>query len=180
MELGSKLKKSRERKKYSQQFVAEKLHISRQAISKWENGHTYPDVSSLQVLSKLYDISLDELLKGTDEINTEEVNVIKEVSDPIIDKREIQTVKVKSEEERKFFYLITFSLLVLVSCIVPPIGIIISIVVMVFNKKRGLNSILLYILCIICLVHNIYDVIIILNNISTVWFWGSSTVERIS
>ena len=44
---------------YSQKYVAEQLNISRQAISKWENGRSYPDIDNLRLLSALYDVSLD-------------------------------------------------------------------------------------------------------------------------
>lgn len=63
MELHEKLKELRVRKGYSQAYVAEKLNITRQAISKWENGWTYPDVDNLKLLSTLYGVTTDELLQ---------------------------------------------------------------------------------------------------------------------
>lgn len=64
MELSKSLKKARENAGFSQAEVAEKLNISRQAISKWENGWTSPDIDNLVILSDLYDVSLDELFKN--------------------------------------------------------------------------------------------------------------------
>ena len=64
MELSKNLKKARENVGLSQAEVAEKLNISRQAISKWENGWTSPDIDNLVILSDLYDVSLDELIKN--------------------------------------------------------------------------------------------------------------------
>lgn len=64
MNLGEKLKKSRLNKELSQENVARQLNISRQAISKWENGYNYPDIDNLILLSKIYDISTDDLLKS--------------------------------------------------------------------------------------------------------------------
>ncbi len=64
MELSKSLKKARENAGLSQAEVAEKLNISRQAISKWENGWTSPDIDNLIILSDLYDVSLDELFKN--------------------------------------------------------------------------------------------------------------------
>lgn len=52
---------------YSQNQLAEKLNISRQAISKWERGEASPDTDNLIALSKLYGITLDELLEGVKE-----------------------------------------------------------------------------------------------------------------
>jgi len=53
MELGEKLKSHRENKGFSQVFVAEKLNVSRQSISKWENDRGYPDYDNLILLSQL-------------------------------------------------------------------------------------------------------------------------------
>ena len=64
MDFSNQLKKYRERDGYSQEHVAEKLYVSRQTISKWENDKTYPDIHNLIALSVLFDISLDELIKG--------------------------------------------------------------------------------------------------------------------
>ena len=50
----------------TQEEVAEKLFVSRQSISNWENNKTYPDIGNVIALSDLYQISLDELLKGSD------------------------------------------------------------------------------------------------------------------
>ncbi len=65
MKLAVRLKEARKEKGYSQIYVSDKLHVSRQAISNWENGRSYPDVGNLKALSVLYEISLDELFKET-------------------------------------------------------------------------------------------------------------------
>lgn len=64
MEVGSKLKKARIDSGFTQEKVAEKLQVSRQTISNWENEKCYPDIISVIKLSDIYGISLDELLKG--------------------------------------------------------------------------------------------------------------------
>lgn len=64
MEVGSKLKKARIDSKLTQEKVAEEIQVSRQTISNWENEKSYPDIMSVIKLSDLYNISLDELLKG--------------------------------------------------------------------------------------------------------------------
>jgi transcriptional regulator with XRE-family HTH domain len=64
MEVGSKLKKARIDSKLTQEKVAEEIQVSRQTISNWENEKSYPDIISVVKLSDLYNISLDELLKG--------------------------------------------------------------------------------------------------------------------
>lgn len=63
MEIGKKLKNARLQKGFTQEAVAEKIQVSRQTISNWENEKSYPDIVSVVNLSNLYEISLDELLK---------------------------------------------------------------------------------------------------------------------
>ena len=62
--IGSKLKEARNRAHLTQEQVAENVMASRVTVSHWENGKSLPDIASLIRLSDLYDISLDELLKG--------------------------------------------------------------------------------------------------------------------
>ena len=64
MEIGKKLKQARLEAGLTQEQAAERLFVSRQTISNWENEKTYPDITSVVRLSDLYSISLDELLKG--------------------------------------------------------------------------------------------------------------------
>lgn len=64
--LGEVLKENRLRCKMTQEFVSETLGVSRQAVSKWENGTSDPSTSNLIALSKLYGVSSEELLKSTD------------------------------------------------------------------------------------------------------------------
>jgi len=56
------LKKLRKEKNISQEQLAEKLNISRQAISKWESGKAYPDIDNLILLRDIFNVSLDELM----------------------------------------------------------------------------------------------------------------------
>lgn len=64
MELADKLKSQRERQHLSQEEVANKIKVSRQTISNWETGKTMPDIHSIILISELYDVSLDSMLKG--------------------------------------------------------------------------------------------------------------------
>ena len=60
--LGEVLKQHREECKMTQEFVAESVGVSRQAVSKWENGTSDPSTSNLIALAKLFDLSAEELL----------------------------------------------------------------------------------------------------------------------
>ncbi len=64
MEVGKKLKEARLNAGLTQEHVADKIMVSRQTISNWENGKSLPDIVSVMNMSDLYQISLDELLKG--------------------------------------------------------------------------------------------------------------------
>lgn len=61
--LGETLKAHRAKCKMTQEFVAESIGVSRQAVSKWENGTSDPSTSNLFALAKLYGVSTEELLK---------------------------------------------------------------------------------------------------------------------
>lgn len=62
--LGEALKENRIRCQMTQEFVAETLGVSRQSVSKWENGTSDPNTSNLIALARLYGISPEELLKS--------------------------------------------------------------------------------------------------------------------
>ncbi|AGL02822.1 helix-turn-helix domain-containing protein [Desulfoscipio gibsoniae] len=75
MDLGNRIKTEREKLNMSQDELAQKMDISRQAISKWETGSSYPDIEKILKLSEIFNLSLDELVKG--DKNLQE-NLIKE------------------------------------------------------------------------------------------------------
>ena len=80
MEIGKKLKAARMKSGFTQEAVAEKINMSRQTISNWENEKSYPDIISVIELSNLYCISLDDLLKGDSKMIEhleESTNVVK-------------------------------------------------------------------------------------------------------
>ena len=64
MEICERLKEARKNTGMTQEQVAEKIMVSRVTLSHWENGKSLPDIASLINLSNLYNISLDELVKG--------------------------------------------------------------------------------------------------------------------
>ena len=68
MELGKQIKKFRQQTHLSQEELANRVYVSRQTISNWENDKSYPDVNSLVLLSEIFQISLDKLIKGDIEV----------------------------------------------------------------------------------------------------------------
>ena len=74
MEISTQIKKYRNEMKFSQEELAEKIYVTRQTISNWENEKSYPDIHSLLLLSSLFNVSLDQLIKGDIEIMKKEIN----------------------------------------------------------------------------------------------------------
>ena len=74
MNLGSQIKRYRNELHLSQEELAEKIFVSRQSVSNWENDKTYPDIKSLLLLSELFSVSLDTLIKGDLEIMKKEID----------------------------------------------------------------------------------------------------------
>ncbi len=81
MELGNVIKNKRSELQLTQTQLAEKLHVSRQTISKWENNETYPNLDVLVSISEILNLSTDELLKG--ENNT----VVEKLSNDVTNKK---------------------------------------------------------------------------------------------
>ena len=72
--LGEVLRDHRVRCKMTQEFVAESLGVSRQAVSKWETGTADPSTSNLLALAKLFGVSAEELLRSVEERAPEREN----------------------------------------------------------------------------------------------------------
>lgn len=72
MELGEKLQQLRKGESMTQEQLAEKLYVSRTAISKWESGRGYPNIDSLKSISSLFSVTIDNLLSGDELISLAE------------------------------------------------------------------------------------------------------------
>ncbi|MBP3597780.1 MAG: helix-turn-helix transcriptional regulator [Clostridia bacterium] len=80
MDLGKRIIEMRKKNNLSQEQLAEKLEVSRQTISNWENGKFYPDIDALVRISRYFNISLDDLLSYDDKVLDylkESTNVVK-------------------------------------------------------------------------------------------------------
>lgn len=77
MKIGKKLKEKRLEANLTQQELADILHVSRQTISSWEVGRTYPDLDVLVAISELYDTPLDDLLKENSQMVKDITNKVK-------------------------------------------------------------------------------------------------------
>ncbi len=87
MKFDENLRAFRKQKEFSQEYLAEKMNVSRQTISKWENGTAMPDLKKLTDLASLFDVSMDELLGTsapdykTSESDNAELEVLKQAFD---------------------------------------------------------------------------------------------------
>ena len=62
--VGENIKKTRNKIGITQEQLAEKINVTRQAVSNWENGKTEPDIETLTKIAQIFDISIDELVDG--------------------------------------------------------------------------------------------------------------------
>lgn len=82
MNFPQKLKEERLKLEMSQQQLGELLNISRQSISKWERGESYPGIELLIQLSEIFAITIDELLKGDDHLKEKIIEDSKQLAYP--------------------------------------------------------------------------------------------------
>ncbi|UED82099.1 helix-turn-helix domain-containing protein [Lysinibacillus sp. CD3-6] len=129
-ELKDRLRELRKARGYSQQDIARELNISRQAISKWENGKSYPDLDNLILLSTFYDVPLDNFFCS-----------------------EIR----KNQEKRKKNYILFIG--ILAGYFMSPFGVIILLFIFFYTKKADnyLYRLLIYIFLLIALIRNLND-----------------------
>ena len=115
MIFGEKLKSERKNKGWSQEELAEKLFVSRQSVSKWENGQNYPSIEILIKVSDLFGITIDELLRSDEELKEKVIKDSKQLAYPNL----------------KFFFDVLF--LIGIALLVIKIG------VLILNKVTDLD-----------------------------------------
>ncbi len=81
MNFGEQFKKIRTEKKLTQEQVASQLHLSRQAVSNWENNKNLPDIEMVVDIARTFQLSLDELILGDSAENNMTAKLIKDGSD---------------------------------------------------------------------------------------------------
>lgn len=102
MNLSKQIKRLREEACFSQEELSEKIYVSRQTISNWENERSYPDIHNLLLLSVLFNVTLDELVKG-------DVETMKKV--------------IKKDESDKYAYIMLIGTVVTAISVGPAIKI---------------------------------------------------------
>lgn len=163
MTLGEKLKKSRHIKGISQSEVAKYLNISRQSISKWENDNGYPDLDNLIHLSDYYEISIDDLLKESLELENIDDNVK-------IDNSQKKLDYLSNDRERDEG--LALLLISLIGCLLAPLGLIISPLVLKRNKATNTFFRGVIAASVICFTVSLF---VSYGHFSNIFHWGGST-----
>lgn len=147
--LGENLKRARENKCYTQEYVSRQLNISRQAISKWETGKGYPDLDNLVLLSNLYDASLDELTNNKNLQKKSNKNL-----DNLTNSNDLVYLHIEE---------ILLAVILSISCLYLPIGLLIPIGVLIWMKKKKRFYITIIIFSIYCILLYFYNLFSIFN-----------------
>lgn len=156
MKLNEKLRELRLQKNYSQSYVADKLHISRQAVSKWENGWASPDLENLKLLSGLYGVTVDELLGKTSAV-TENISE---------NNQEDMPKKAASDKERFEFELVLLFVVIVVSSLYSIAGIVVSLAVLIrICSRKGKFPLWFKGVTLFFLIVNILHCALVLNNL---------------
>jgi len=82
MFFGERVKNERTLKGWTQEELAEKLFVSRQSVSKWENGQNYPSIDIIIKISDLFGITIDELLRSDEELKKKVIKDSRQLAYP--------------------------------------------------------------------------------------------------
>ncbi len=107
--IGSFISKKRKEKKLTQEALAEKLNVSKNAVSKWERGICLMDMSLLKPLSEILDVSINEILNG-EEIKKEE---LKEKTDEVLNNTINYSTKKIKKIKNKILFIVLVSIIIL-------------------------------------------------------------------
>lgn len=122
---GKFIKELRIKNKLTQKQLGEKIHITDKAISKWERGQSFPDVSILNSLSETFNVSISELING--EYGKKEIDIEKEIQEAM---QNIQNIRKKKKTKNK-------KIIKIISFIVFIIFFILQAIYLLLMKNRG-------------------------------------------
>ncbi|HJD16167.1 MAG TPA: helix-turn-helix domain-containing protein [Candidatus Enterococcus stercoripullorum] len=175
MDLANNLKYYREKAGFTQEEVANELRVTRQSISRWENGKSYPDLDNLVLISELYQVSIDKLIKENEELfkkidqNTQEILDKKQKLVEI--EHEVSQIVGKEKDESLLLLL-----LAAVSSFIFPLGLVVIVFVLIRNKKQNRFYKLIWLVALIVLFINVYSGIGIVGDYLG---WGEVHIEKI-
>ena len=175
MELANNLKYYREKAGFTQEQVANELRITRQSISRWENGKSYPDLDNLVLISELYQVSIDHLIKENEELFKKIDQNAQEIQDKKQKLREIEqeVLQITSKEKDESLLLL---LLAAVSSLIFPLGLLLIGFVLIRNKRQNRFYKLIWLVGLIVLFLNVYSGLGIVGDYLG---WGEVHIEKI-
>ncbi len=134
MKLSDQLKKYRVLNKFTQEDLAQHIHITRQAISRWENDLSEPDLTTLKKMADLYNIQLEELVNGN-----------------------IYDYETKHNQLKFYYFLSVLSFII-------PLGFIISLYILISIRKKRIEYKILKGVCISRILLTVLLIVFILLN----------------
>lgn len=143
--LGNRLRTLREKLHYTQEQLADELHVSRQAVSGWETGKVQPDPVKLKEIARLFGVSV-EYLFGKEQTETEEkrdfLTKTEEKPEEESLENKIESVKIWDDKERLKKILLTYSLIIvgILATMLAPLGILFCLFAFVMSRKWKINS----------------------------------------
>ena len=175
MELANNLKYYREKAGFTQEQVANELRVTRQSISRWENGKSYPDLDNLVLISELYQVSIDHLIKENEELFKKIDQNAQEIQDKKQKLREIEqeVLQITGKEKDESLLLL---LLAAVSSLIFPLGLLLIGFVLIRNKRQNRFYKLIWLVGLIVLFINVYSGIGIVGDYLG---WGEVHIEKI-
>ncbi|WP_300123340.1 helix-turn-helix domain-containing protein [uncultured Enterococcus sp.] len=175
MELANNLKYYREKAGFTQEEVANELRVTWQSISRWENGKSYPDLDNLVLISELYQVSIDHLIKENEELFKKIDQNAQEIQDKKQKLREIEqeVLQITSKEKDESLLLL---LLAAVSSLIFPLGLLLIGFVLIRNKRQNRFYKLIWLVALIVLFINVYSGIGIVGDYLG---WGEVHIEKI-
>ncbi len=175
MELANNLKYYREKAGFTQEQVANELRITRQSISRWENGKSCPDLDNLVLISELYQVSIDHLIKENEELFKKIDQNAQEIQDKKQKLREIEqeVLQITGKEKDESLLLL---LLAAVSSLIFPLGLLLIGFVLIRNKRQNRFYKLIWLVGLIVLFINVYSGIGIVGDYLG---WGEVHIEKI-
>ncbi|EMC0740517.1 helix-turn-helix transcriptional regulator [Enterococcus faecalis] len=119
MEIGDRIKNERKKRSISQQQLADYLNISRQAVSRWENNISLPDLNTLVLIAKYFDLKLeyfteDIILERTEESKEESIEKLKEESKEELEKSEEKNIREKTIEKATPYILVLTAIVTMI------------------------------------------------------------------
>lgn len=157
MQIGSYLKEHRKSRHFTQEQVANELHISRQAISAWENDASFPDLENLVLLSRLYQTSVDSLIGNFTADNTpdkqKEASSIEKVSaEAVSTESAVASTDDAVNSKLESIFLIV---LAIAAFELPFLGIFLLIYVIKTVKSRPYFKGIVLLICVACIIHDL-------------------------